>query len=564
MHLTNQPTKVCRSEQRKLLALVLLGCLLYSCGMTIADPDLWGHTLYGLRAIAQGIWLERTDPFSYTAPHAAWVNHEWLTEYAYGWIWNHAGNTGLWIWRNLAVATVFFVAAWSLRRARGSVAAAICLWVFGALCLANFVAFIRPQLATFALFALVLAILREHWDNPRSRKIWSLPVLAALWVNLHGGFLAGVGLMAVFAGAGAARCMAGAGRWGDCMKFSAVCGLSVAATLLNPYGASLYSMLWDHLIPEQMVREWQPLWGARQSPGYYLPFVIMALALPWSKRWKWIDLLILAVVTVQGLMHIRHIALLCIAVMVLLPGSLSDGLNRLFPHVARQLAGAPGGRWVATLALVLALVALQAHDSWSMWRHGMLPWNIATEVRRDVPGVPARAVRLMVAEGISGNLVTEYGWGQYVLWHLFPQSRVAFDGRYRTVYPMQLERDFLAFQQVSRNQPAKTPLLDQFDTEIALVPTKHGPANYLAGRSDWVKIFADDQAALFVRNTPRFAPLIARSRAGRLAVPAEAAWELFPAGPGLSVAALTANPGAIAVRRANSLDGLAALSANGR
>ena len=73
--------------------------LVYMCGTTVADPDLWGHTLYGLRSIELGVLTEKTDPYSYTAPHAKWVNHEWLTEYQFGWLWLHAGGVGLWLWR---------------------------------------------------------------------------------------------------------------------------------------------------------------------------------------------------------------------------------------------------------------------------------------------------------------------------------------------------------------------------------------------------------------------------------------------------------------------------------
>uniref|UniRef100_A0A7C4QKK1 Uncharacterized protein n=1 Tax=Schlesneria paludicola TaxID=360056 RepID=A0A7C4QKK1_9PLAN len=64
-------------ERRWLVRLVGAACLLFLCAVTIADPDLWGHTLYGLRAIELGVLAEATDPFSYTAPGAEWINHEW-------------------------------------------------------------------------------------------------------------------------------------------------------------------------------------------------------------------------------------------------------------------------------------------------------------------------------------------------------------------------------------------------------------------------------------------------------------------------------------------------------
>jgi hypothetical protein len=219
--------------------------------------------------------------------------------------------------------------------------------------------------------------------------------------------------------------------------------------------------------------------------------------------------------------------------MILLPVPLSESLNTLFAHLSERFTGSTrsGRRWGAVMAAGGALLALQVYQAHGLWRDGIRPWEIATETRRDVPGVPFRAVALMQSEQIEGNLLTDYGWGQYVLWHLYPHNRVAFDGRYRTVYPADLEREFLDFQKTAVDFPATTPLLDTYATEIVLLPTARGPCDYLDRRDDWVKIFADEQATLYVRDLPRFRGLIAKSRGGTLEAPAVAAWHPFPAGP---------------------------------
>ena len=71
----------------------------------IDDSDTWWHLASG-RLIAAERAVAHGDPFSYTAPGAIWINHEWLTEYQFGWLWRHAGNAGLWMWRNLMVLIV--------------------------------------------------------------------------------------------------------------------------------------------------------------------------------------------------------------------------------------------------------------------------------------------------------------------------------------------------------------------------------------------------------------------------------------------------------------------------
>src|SRR5262249_28738649 len=50
----------------------------------------------------------------------------------------------------------------------------------------------RPQLFTYLLFATFVLVLFRRLLGKRT-SLWVLPLLLAVWVNLHGGFLAGLG-----------------------------------------------------------------------------------------------------------------------------------------------------------------------------------------------------------------------------------------------------------------------------------------------------------------------------------------------------------------------------------
>jgi hypothetical protein len=527
------PWTMSPGERRLLLTIVWTAGLIFTCGMTVADPDLWGHTLYGLRSIYLGVLLEKTDPFSYTAQGQPWVNHEWLTEYQFGWLWKHFGDFGLWMWRNVLALVVFGCAAFWIGRHRASVAAAIMLCVLGAETLSEFFIFVRPQLTTLALFAVMLTILRTYWTKPH-RGIWLLPVLMAFWVNLHGGFLAGLGIHGMIVAAYLFRTIRERELWKPAVEMAAAGLLTVAATVVNPYGITMHAMLWDHLMPEQMVREWQSIWELNQfAPTFYVAFLLLAMSFVASKKWEWIDLFILAIVTQQALSHIRHIALLAIAVMMLMPGALTDSLDRIFRNIGRQFSGDERRpqRVFAVSAVAAGLLFIQATHFHAMWQYGMKPWQIAAETHRDVPGVPVKAIQMIEEEGLYGNLVTDYGWGQYVMWHLFPRTHVAFDGRYRTVYPADVEAEFMQFERLTGDSEGPTPIIDKYPTEVALLPNRPGPINYLMKRPDWVHLYHDDQFALLVRDIPRFADVIARARQGELLVRDVEPWQRFPAGP---------------------------------
>jgi len=141
--------------------------------------------------------------------------------------------------------------------------------------------------------------------------------------------------------------------------------------------------------------------------------------------------------------------------------------------------------------------------------------------------MPVRAVKLLKQLDLSGNLLTDYGWAQFIFWQA-PQFKLAFDGRYRTVYSSQLENEFLSFQRTGRVQPHQTPMLDKYPTEIVMLPIASGAAAYLPQRRDFVELYRDDQAIIWIKRQPRFSQLI-RRREQRVFGPVEAPlWQAFP------------------------------------
>lgn len=530
-----RPTLPQSSERGIQTWLIAIVCVAYMCSITVADPDLWGHTLYGLRALDRGVLAERTDPFSYTAADKPWINHEWLTELGFGWLWQACGGTGLWCWRGAMALGLFVVAVWCVWRSQATIGATLLLWIFSAQSLAGFFMFVRPQLATLVLFAGSLAVLRHSWESPRSPWIWLLPPATALWANLHGGFLAGLGVQAVFLFAWAVA-RRRPERTDGIARLATVFALSWAASLVNPYGWHLHSMLWEHLVPEQAVREWRPLWSGPQSPAYYTPFLLPLIALSCSRRWQWIDLLVLFVVGVQSLLHIRHVALLAVTNLVLLPGPLSDGLQRRFPAFCHYLAPSQrlAWRWGAVVLSLALMIGLHLPALHLLSLHGIRPWEIAVETSREAPGVPRRAVTWIQERQLSGNLVTDYAWGQYALWHLHPAVRVAFDGRYRTVYSDQLEREYLAFARGDSAEDGGTAILNRYPTEMVLLPRRSPGRNVLEKQAGWVMVFSDLQACVYVRRLAKFQHLFRGMSSESASSVAQAPWIPFPGGPVLN------------------------------
>lgn len=505
--------------------------LLYLCGLSIADPDLWGHTLYGLRALEQGVAAESVDPFSWSAPDAEWINHEWLSEDSMAWAYRRWGDGGLVLWRNLWLLLLWLAVADAFWHRSASLSGQLVCLGFGALCLSDFLVFIRPQLATYALLAWNLRLLDRMRDPGRQWLGWLIPLVMIPWVNLHGGFLAGVGVTTAGCAAIAweTRSEIRSRHWRfACLAVIPV--LTIEATFCNPYGARLHSMLWTHLVTYQPVREWQPLWATTPSVVYGVPFLLLGLALVGWRQWRPLEVVTVLVVGWQAVNHLRHIGLLTVTSLVLLPGAISAGLFQLFPLLHEQWSGTAGRRirWAGLLLFCGALWLFHQSGAERLSASGLTPWQVAVEVRSDVPGVPARAVQWLADRKVQGRLLTQYGWGQYVLWHLYPDCTVGFDGRYRTIYPAEIEAQFLAFQEL---EPGDDPpeLLDQ--AEIVLWPVEHRPLPFLVGRPEWVEVYRDDQASVWLRDQPAWAAtLVDRSKLPETSSD-QRRWLRFPGGP---------------------------------
>src|SRR5579863_7342957 len=188
----NAPAHPVASQNATLLFLGAIA-LVYACASglrTVSDYDL-GWQLASGRWMAQHHRIFSTDVFSYTA-----YGQPWIYPVGAGLIFYAAyllGGYGLLSWIG-AIACAGTVA---LLLRRGSLTTAILAII--AVPLIAYRTVPRADMFTVVLFAAFLSILWENFQTGRAR-LWVLPLLMIAWVNLHLGFVAGLGLAFAFAG----------------------------------------------------------------------------------------------------------------------------------------------------------------------------------------------------------------------------------------------------------------------------------------------------------------------------------------------------------------------------
>ena len=158
----------------------------------LRDPGSFWHVAVGEKTLAAGRVL-REDPFSFTRAGRPWVDDQWLANCGMAAIHRLAGWDGLLLATATLLAAVYaWIAARLVRSGLHLLPASLLLAVA---MLAGAPQFhVRPLVLTIGLLGVTFAWLVNVEAGVKSpRQLWWLVPLFALWTNLHGGVLAGLG-----------------------------------------------------------------------------------------------------------------------------------------------------------------------------------------------------------------------------------------------------------------------------------------------------------------------------------------------------------------------------------
>jgi hypothetical protein len=472
--------------------LLVLSLIILADVWQITDPDLWGHLRFGQIMLSSGRVVSH-DPFSYSAFGSSWRDHEYLTEVIMAAIYDSAGVIGLKIWKlGCVAATILF-----LVRGLAETGASSRIQ-FNVLAVAVTVLFphiqFRPQLHTYALFALMLAVLAE--DNyRRSGPLWLMVPMMALWSNLHGGFIIGVISLVIYsAAAGLVDLFEGRGLK-RARRLGAIAAASIAATLLPPAGMNAWRAVLRTVCSPATFRifaDWQPLSNAMSAQWHYNHYGIgvylcllglwAALVISIALRPRGGDfplVLIALAMSLAALKAVRNVPLAAIACVI--PAARHLGLllfDRTRPESTELILPKPAQWLIAALALL------------AMSKEVFTP-RLLTDM-----AYPSGAVDFMERRHLQGNVLGDFGWGGYLIWHLAPGSKVFFDNRYDMVYTPQITQDYLTFY---LQRPGADQVLKRYPHDFILIPPAAKAYDSMMSTPGWRLIYHDRKSALFAR-----------------------------------------------------------------
>ena len=476
-------------------ALLVASSALYFLADNEADNDLWVHLFSGRRILERGA-VPRLDDASYTAAGLPWVDHEWLTQVLFAWMFAHGGSTALWLLKlGIALLTAWLVWLPLARHARA-------WWVRGPVMVLALAALsrgyaVRPQIVTMLGVAALLAWLerrdgRLHWS-----EFAAVAAAFVLWSNAHGAVVVGLGILALCAAEPWLKAALGVTPAPATLHRAALAlpiallAAAIVAICLTPYGADLFAYVIRELRAPHPLSEWQPV--ALADPAQR-PFLLMLAALvvtlPFARllrrHWWWAGLV--AGLAVLALRQQRHTPLFALCAAAPLADQCDAALSWLAARSRLRFSAA------ATALLALAVAAF------AVAQLALLGGRLARErgaLVYDAADYPVGAVRYLAARGLHGNLALPLDWGGYALWHLAPAVAVSLDGRFATVYPPPVVADGFAFFRGDAD-PAAARLLDAYPTSLVLVP--RGLPTPLDHRDEWRLLYTDEIAALYARD----------------------------------------------------------------
>jgi hypothetical protein len=480
----------------------------------LGDADIGWHIRNGQNILSTHA-IPHSDSFSAAMSGRPWFAWEWLYDAVIALIHSGAGLNGV-VGMSAFIIALTFACVFAFARKRG--AALLPTLLFLVLCLvASSIHFLaRPHvvgwLFTIAWFWILDSSQRSAFLDSRADPApILLPLLMLFWVNLHGSFVMGFMLLAIYIAAdllAAWRPQGGETREGARLHagiLGAVAPLTILTSLLNPYGYNLHIHVYHYLSSSFLMHHIQEF----RAPNFHgLPaqfFLLLVIAsiaalIRKTTRPGWTGWLMMAFSIFSGFWAARNLP---IASMLLTIVAAS-----LFRQREQQPQPATFHSRIASLLGRLEKVQSQLHGH--VWPIILIATTIlvcANQGRLLGPQLlnahfseqrfPVRAVDFLVQRGNREPIFSLDTYGGYLIYRLYPNTKVFVDDRH-DFYGEEYLKKYL---KVVRAEAGWERVLDEWQVNLAVLPTQSKISEALRAAPGWIVLHSDSTATLFQRKS---------------------------------------------------------------
>ena len=489
---------------QSLFLIVFLTLSFQSGAILLNDADTGYHIRAG-EYILKTFSAPSHDIFSFLSPPPKWTAHEWLSEVVMALLHRAFGLTGVVLFFIFLISVTYPLLFRMLRTCRGNIIADILIiTIVIASSALHWLA--RPHIFSMVIMVGWYQIL-ELFQKGSRNYLYMLPPLMILWVNLHGGFVAGFLLLAIYFICNGIKIGFSAGEGKEQVKGKArFLGYTILACLLvsliNPYGYQIltfpFGLVSNRVLMDHVMEFLSPDFH-QAMPFKYLLFLMITILAVSREKLDIIEISLLLIFLNMALYSVRYIPLFCIVAAPILAKQAGFVLDQKegsrFPtfqykseNIAKIDSLVKGYPWV-----VVALILVTGFTA-----TGRLEFHF------DPKKKPVDAVDFLRKENVTGNMFNRDEFGDYLIYAAYPQYHVFIDGR----LDMYGTEKFKEYLKVANIGPGWEKVLEKYNIGWIFYDANSVLSRFLYEKNGWRLIYADNVANIFVKERAEYLDLI--------------------------------------------------------
>ncbi len=447
------------------------------------DFDLWARLIAGMGVVDGGHVLTQ-DFLSYTPVHT-WYDHEWGSGVIFYLVLKYFGANGLMLLQDILLFLIFFVALKVVKLRSKLEPYNIIFYAFCVLAALDTLNHpIRCHMFSFLLFAVFIYILEKVRHGANNKLLILLPFLTIFWNNVHGGVVAGLGLIAMyFAGEILNRKPAR-----EYMPYLITLVVSTLALVINPWGAEYVKFLLHATTMQRpTIGEWQGLFSQLHSK-YQMTFKTFMFGVIFIELYnflkslknskladlymkadkvKWIVLIATLSLAIE---HVKMLPFFAISVACYC----YDDIVPIFQKVNQK--------FIYILLIFVSLFTILSKEFEA-------PLNFSI--------YPVTEIEFIRINNLKGNILVDFGLGSYTSYKLYPNCKIFMDGRYEEVYPDNL---VVLNDKFYASKAGWDDVLKQYPPDIIIIQSNLPVYKQMLKEKDWRMIFNGNAFGVFIKS----------------------------------------------------------------
>lgn len=490
----------------------------------LLDGDPGWHIRAG-QYILETHTIPHHDIFSFSMPNAWWVTYEWGTEVIFAALHSHFGLNGVVFLIVLVLSGTYTLLYKFLRQEGFSFLLSFPLLLFIILG-SNFHWVARPHVVSY-LFAVLFFYFLDGFARGRilQKRMWILPLLMVLWVNLHAGFIAGITLVMTYLLSAVLEYVFTSPERRPAFRSKVLhtgmlAAATIAVSLINPNGYRLYVYLYEYFKTVHHLNLFNELFSPTFQWLIFQPFLVAAIAplplLLYSRyRPRPEETLTLLAWIALGLISLRNIPvmlLICAPIYARLLRGLNEPLREWLSQAPRLQQGLQHfsrriglivsmernfNRHLSSAAVFLILCWIVIHQG-ELGRYHVMNFRFLKE-----RGFPVDAIPYLKTNRSSGNVFNDSVTGGFLIYNFYPDIKVFIDGRL-DMYGEEFARQFLKLigtPEVGAGKDNWKKLFEQYRIQWVMIHPESTLRYVLDADPQWERRYMDEQCVIYVQKT---------------------------------------------------------------